>query len=134
MDTRQYTVIHRRDGKVWTVHPRPATEVLMALIVQIENQSYKVIDSFSDGDDVFLDLCSRVRRDSMEDWRVLSIVDPYSDTMLNRIQQMQLRDELERIRRRPDLLAGAGPAVERMSAALERVLDGDGSYLTFIGE
>jgi hypothetical protein len=106
----------------------------MALIVQIENQSHKVIDSFSDEDDVFLHLCSRVRRDSTEDWRVLSIVDPYSDTMLNRIQQVQLRDELERIRRRPDLLAGAGPAVERISAALERTLDGDGAYLTFIGE
>jgi hypothetical protein len=80
----------------------------MALIVQIENQSHKVIDSFSDEDDVFLHLCSRVRRDSTEDWRVLSIVDPYSDTMLNRIQQVQLRDELERIRRRPDLLTGGG--------------------------
>jgi hypothetical protein len=84
--------------------------------------------------DIFMDLCSRVQRDSTEDWRVLSIVDPYSDTMLNRIQQMQLRDEFERIRRRPDLLAGAGPTVERISAALERTLDGDGAYVTFIGE
>jgi hypothetical protein len=48
----------------------------MALIVQVENQSHKVIDSFSDEDDVFLHLCSRVRRDSTEDWRVLSIARP----------------------------------------------------------
>jgi hypothetical protein len=106
----------------------------MTLIVQVEDVNHEVLDSFPDEDDRFLNLCGRVRHESTEDWRVLNIVDPYSDTMLNRIQQVLLRAELEMIRQRPDLLADAGPAVERIGAALERILDGDGAYLTFIGE
>lgn len=105
----------------------------MALIVQIEDINHEILDRFSDEDDAFLDLCHRVRNESAVDWRVLDMVDPYSDTMLNRIQQVRLRAELAVVRQRPDLLGDAGPAVERIGAALERVLD-DGGYLTFIGE
>jgi hypothetical protein len=106
----------------------------MTLLIQVENSLHEVLDDFSDEDGTFIRLCGRVRRDSAADWRVLNIVDPYSDTMLNRIQQLLLRTELEQVRQRPDLLEDAGPMVERVGAALDRVLDGDAAYLTFIGE
>ena len=105
----------------------------MTLIVQVEDINHDVLDRFSDEGGVFLRLCQRIRDESTDGWRVLNIVDPYSGTMLNRIQQVRLRAELAVLRQRPDLLADAGPVVEQIGAALERVLD-DGGYLTFLGE
>jgi hypothetical protein len=57
----------------------------------------------------------------------------YKRGMLNRVQQVMLRGEFDRIRLRSDLLDDAGPAIERIGAALDRILE-DGGYLTFIGE
>ncbi len=105
----------------------------MTLLVQVEDINHEVLDRFSDDDGTFRELCRRVRDDATDDWRVLDIVDPYSDTMLNRVQQILLRAELVAVRRRPELLADAGPMVEQVGAALERVLEG-GGYLTFVGE
>ena len=94
--------------------------------------NHEVLDRLSDENNAFTYLCQRIHDDSGDNWRVLNIIDPYSDTMLNRVQQLMLGSELDAIRQRPDLLADAEPLVEKLSAALERALK-IGGYLTFVG-
>lgn len=113
--------------------PGPATEVLTTMYLNVEGINHEVLASLHDEDDMFARLCRRIHADPTVDWRVLNIVDPYSDTMLNRVQQVLLRRELETLRQRPDLLEDAGPLVDQIGAALERVL-AEGGYLTFVGE
>jgi hypothetical protein len=105
----------------------------MTMFLRVEDMNHVELDRLRDGGDTFARLCQRIHRDAGTGWRVLTIVDPHSDTMLNRVQQLMLRSELAEIRQRPDLLADAGPLVEQLSAALERSLK-IGGYLTFVAD
>lgn len=103
------------------------------MFLRLEDLNHVELDRVLDGGDTFARLCQRIHRDAGTGWRVLTIVDPYSDTMLNRVQQLMLRSELAEIRQRPDLLADAGPLVEKLSTAVERSLRIHG-YLTFVAD
>jgi hypothetical protein len=70
----------------------------VSLLIQIQDQNHDVVRQFSDGPDQGLLALARRMRDVSE---VMRIIDPDTDTMLNRIQQSVLRDELD------DLLAHA---------------------------
>jgi hypothetical protein len=105
----------------------------VALIFRVEDQLHRVLDEFRDTPDAdFIRLCLRAAR-AGDDWPTLGIVDQYSDTMLNRIQQGRFITELIAILDRPDLLEGAGPMVRAVLDAAQRVYR-DGGYLTILGE
>jgi hypothetical protein len=106
----------------------------VALIFRVEDQLHRVLDEFRDTTDAdFIRLCLRAARADGDDWPTLSIVDQYSDTMLNRIQQGRFVEELTAILDQPDLLQDAGPIVRTVLDAAQRVYR-DGGYLTILGE
>jgi hypothetical protein len=102
----------------------------VSLLIQVQDQNHEVLRQFSDGPERDLLALARRMRDVSE---VMRIIDPYTDTMLNRIQQTVLRDELE------DLLAHATlPASEDAIARdlLAAVVEAHeiGGYLMILGE
>jgi hypothetical protein len=64
----------------------------VSLLIQVQDQNHDLVRQFSDGPNRDLLALARRMRDVSE---VMRIIVPYTDTMLNRIQQAVVRDELD---------------------------------------
>lgn len=100
------------------------------MLIQVEDKNHEVVRRFNGGvAHDFLDLCRRMA-DSSE---VMRIVDPYTDTMFNRIQQRMLLEELNDLLAKSELTPTEVPVARQVLTAVQEAHD-IGGYVMVLGE